>query len=79
MQIKSPISNPMILAGGLLLLLSGYWFITDTKSTSNSPLEISFVEPDMLQNLASLSTNRLSIQIHNPTSTVARVVGNNAC
>lgn len=44
-----------------------------------SGLEIRFLDPDRLVNLPSGEASRLSIELHNTTKTVSRIVGNNAC
>ncbi len=76
---KSTFSIPILVAGAMLLIAAGYFFVTDTASSGRSQLQIGFVDPNSLTQLESMATNRLMMEIHNPTSKVARIVGNSAC
>ena len=79
MRDKSLFSIPILIAGAMLLVAAGYFLIVGNASSGNSQLQIGFVDLQSPTKLESMSANRLKMKIHNPTSTVARIVGNNAC
>ncbi len=76
---KSLFSIAILVVGAVLLIGSGYFLITGTDSSGRSQLQIGFTDPLSLTQLESMATNRLMMEIHNPTSKVARIVGNSAC
>lgn len=78
-QDKSLFSIPIFVVGAVLLIGSGYFLITGTDSSGKSQLQIGFTDPNSLMQLESMATNHLMMEIHNPTSRVARIVGNSAC
>lgn len=79
MQINFIFSKLLLVTGALLLVVAGYFFVTEATSSGKSKLEISFIDPTSLAKLNSMSTNRLMMAVHNPTATPARIVGNSAC
>jgi hypothetical protein len=78
MRNTSLLANIFLLAGIALLVAGGVSWLAEQASARN-PLKVEFVDPASLTKLQSLSTNRLALRIQNPTSSPARIVGNNAC
>lgn len=65
-------------SAGIALCFFGYGMVTSSHPLT-SGLKIRFPETAQLANLPSGEANRVSVEVHNTTKTVARIVGNNAC
>ena len=76
---RTNIVSILLVVTGLGLLASAGYSILADRHAGESPIEIGFTNPASLDEIKSLSPNRLQLAIHNQASYPVRIVGNDAC